>query len=427
MNKLSIRLRIAIAFTLISLFVGGMFSLGIHHFFHAMEDELMSTEMAGKLQLMVEHEIFDNAALGQLGMRIYGSQRYAGQPELSLVPADFKHLSLGFTEVEGKPHSYFVYRQVINGHDYVLVQDQTLFEDGFEKNLYNAVKSGFALTILLGGIVGWFLGKQIIAPIMKLSQLISARKLDSLDAANITSAFSTDEVGKLARAFDETYTHIKDALWRERLFTSDVSHEFRSSLMVIATSCELLLKDKHTGDADYDRLTRISRATNEMQQLIQAFLVIARAERTAENPNAQQPLALIVNEAVQRWQPEFLHKGIVLQVIQRQEAVNAGKTLNADLLLTVLNNLLKNALHYTEQGRVELSFSSDSISVADTGVGISADSQQRIMQPFVRGTDLPMDGLGLGLSLVQRICDHQRWQLHLHSAPGQGSTFTIFF
>ena len=122
MNRISIRLRIAIAFTLISIFVGGMFSLGIHQFFHAMEDELMSTEMDGKLQLIVQHDIFDPATLGQLGMQLYGTQ-----PGLSPTPANFNKASIGFTEIEGKPHSYFVYRQVINGHDYVLVQDQSRF------------------------------------------------------------------------------------------------------------------------------------------------------------------------------------------------------------------------------------------------------------------------------------------------------------
>lgn len=418
MNRISIRLRIAIAFTLISIFVGGMFSLGIHQFFHAMEDELMSTEMDGKLQLIVQHDIFDPATLGQLGMQLYGTQ-----PGLSPTPANFNKASIGFTEIEGKPHSYFVYRQVINGHDYVLVQDQSRFEDGFENNLFKAVKSGFLLTILLGGIVGWFLGKQIIAPILRLSKVITARNANTLDESRIRDEFSSDEVGKLALAFEETYSAAKDALWRERLFTSDVSHEFRSSLMVIATSCELLLQGKQAGDPDYDRLTRIARATSEMQQLIQAFLVIARAERTAENPNAKQTISSIADEAMQRWRLEFERKGIALHLLQRE--ADSALTLNADLLTTVLNNLLKNALNYTEQGRVDLIIAASSVSVADTGMGINLAAQANIMQPFVRGSDLPMDGLGLGLSLVQRICDHQGWKLHLHSATGLGSTFTI--
>lgn len=420
MNKLSIRLRIAIAFTLISIFVSGVFSMGIHQFFHAMEKELMSTEMQGKLQLIVHQGDVDNAFLNQLGMHLYGTQ-----VGLTAVPANFNQVAPGFTEIEGKPASYFVYRQMIAGHDYVLVQDQSMFEDGFESNLFQAVKSGFLLTILLGSVVGWLLGKQIIAPILKLSQLITARKANSLEESSIRDEFSADEVGQLALAFEETYRDVKDALWRERLFTSDVSHEFRSALMVIATSCELLLQGKQQGDVDYDRLTRIARATSEMQQQIQAFLVIARAERTAENPNAKKPLAVIVAEAMKRWKNEFENKGIQLDMRQRDDATFL--TINADLLATVLNNLLKNALNYTEQGRVELITTTDSVSVVDTGIGINLAAQANIMQPFVRGSDLPMDGLGLGLSLVQRICDHQGWKLHLHSAPGQGSTFTISF
>lgn len=408
------------AFTLISIFVAGMFSLGIHQFFHAMEDELMSTEMHGKLQLIVDHGIFDNAALNKLGMHLYGTR-----PGLLSAPANFSQAATGFTEIAGNPVSYFVYRQVLNGDDYLLVQDQSMFEDGFESNLFKVVKSGFLLTILFGGIVGWFLGKQIIAPILRLSKVITERNANTLEETSISAAFSSDEVGQLALAFEETYRDVKDALWRERLFTSDVSHEFRSSLMVIVSSCELLLQGKTPDAQDYERLTRISRATHEMQQLIQAFLMIARAERTAENPNANKPIAQIVQASMQRWQHAFASKGIQLQLVQ--VGADSARMLNADLLSTVLNNLLKNAWHYTEQGKVELIMSADSVSVADTGIGIHLAAQANIMRPFVRGSDLPMDGLGLGLSLVQRICDHQRWHLHLHSAPGQGSTFTIAF
>lgn len=419
MNRISIRWRIVIAFTLITLFVGGAFSLGINQIIHAMEDELISDQMEIKLKLIISNPTHTDASLAKLGLHLF-TPASPEHPELSKHLVNLPH---GFTEVENEPYSYYIYRQTVDGLDYILVQDQSHYEDGFEKNLFIVLKSGLLLIVLLGGLVGWLLVRQILAPIVKLSEVFAKRKQQSLHETAIAEKFSNDEIGSLAQAFEDTYTKVKDALWRERLFTSDVSHEFRSALMVISSSCELLLQDKVNNTADYERITRIARASAEMQQLIQSLLMIARAEHTAINPSQTQSLEHIIDEAFTRWQLAFSEKKIVFNVIKKDTAVE--KKVNADLLFTVLSNLLKNALSYTDSGKVEIILEGHSISVVDTGVGIDLNKQSQMLKPFVRGSELPLDGLGLGLSLIQRICEHQGWRLSLYSEPGHGSTFTI--
>jgi signal transduction histidine kinase len=418
-NKISIRWRIVIAFTLITLFVGGAFSLGINKIIHAMEDELLSNEMDTKLKLIVSNPAHSATTLKKLGLHLFTSDT----PEDPRISQYLVNLRYGFTEVESKPYSYYIYHQKVDGQDYTLVQDQSHYEDGFERNLFIALKSGLLLIVLLGGLVGWLLARQILAPIVKLSKVFTQRKQQSLHETAFAEKFSNDEIGSLAQAFEDTYTKVKDALWRERLFTSDVSHEFRSALMIISSSCELLLQDKITKDAEYERVERIARASAEMQQLIQSLLMIARAEHTAINPSQTQSLEQITDEAFNRWRLPFLEKRIAFNVIKKDVLVE--KKLNADLLLTVLSNLLKNALNYTESGKVEIILEGHSISVADTGVGMDLNKQSQMLKPFVRGSELPLDGLGLGLSLIQRICEHQGWRLSVYSEPGHGSTFTI--
>jgi signal transduction histidine kinase len=401
------------------LFVGGTFSLGINQIIHAMEDELISDQMQVKLKLIVSNPAHTDASLKKLGLHLF-TPTSPEHPELSRHLVNLKH---GFTEVENEPYSYYIYRQTVNGVDYILVQDQSHYEDGFEKNLFIALKSGLLLIVLLGGLVGWLLARQILAPIVKLSEVFAQRKQLSLHETAMTEKFSNDEIGSLAQAFEDTYTKVRDALWRERLFTSDVSHEFRSALMIISSSCELLLQDKVNKDADYERVERIARASAEMQQLIQSLLMIARAEHTAINPTQTQSLEQITHEAFSRWQLPFSEKQIEFNVIKK--GTPAEDKVNADLLLTVLSNLLKNALNYTDSGKVEIILAGNSISVVDTGIGIDIKQQSQVLKPFVRGSELPLDGLGLGLSLIQRICEHQGWRLQLHSEPGSGSTFTI--
>lgn len=81
-------------------------------------------------------------------------------------------------------------------------------------------------------------------------------------------------------------------------------------------------------------------------------------------------------------------------------------------------NLLRNALHYTERGSVRLILERGAFRIEDSGAGIPAEQHERIFQPFVRGAQARGEGLGLGLSLVKRICAKQGWSVSLQSEPG---------
>lgn len=420
MSKVSFRSRIVIAFTLIALFVGGAFTLGIHSIFDQTEHELMSIAMDTKLRLIVSSSDHSNKSLNELGMHLYSSAN--PNPKLPKFLTDIK---AGFSEIKTNPITYFVYRKAIDGIDYTLVMDQSIFEDGFEHNVFLVLRTGLIATIFIGGLVGWFAARQILAPIVKLSETFAQRELNPLAKDTINKEFSDDEIGILAHAFENAYSKIQDSLWRERLFTSDVSHEFRSGLMIISSSCELLLQNKSPADTDYERIVNIAQASSELQQMIQSLLVLARSEITAVNPSKTQSLIQIAEAAFNRWSQDFLEKGINFSVVNLS-ATN-DKKFNADLLLTAISNLLKNALNYTKRGKVEIILKENSISIVDTGIGIDQASQSQVMQPFVRGSNLHLEGLGMGLSLIQRICENQGWTLHLSSELGNGSNFTIIF
>ncbi|HAW63710.1 MAG TPA: sensor histidine kinase, partial [Pseudomonas sp.] len=98
---------------------------------------------------------------------------------------------------------------------------------------------------------------------------------------------------------------------------------------------------------------------------------------------------------------------------------------NHTLLGTVMSNLLRNALHYTDHGQVRLVLERGGFRVEDTGMGIPPDQQERMFQPFVRGAEGRGEGLGLGLSLVRRICAHQGWTVEVQGREPRGSCFSV--
>ena len=90
-----------------------------------------------------------------------------------------------------------------------------------------------------------------------------------------------------------------------------------------------------------------------------------------------------------------------------------------------MNNLLRNAWHYTDSGQVRLCLERGGFRVEDSGSGIAEDQHELIFQPFFRGPQARGEGLGLGLSLVKRICTHQGWRITVENRPSGGSCFRV--
>ncbi len=160
-----------------------------------------------------------------------------------------------------------------------------------------------------------------------------------------------------------------------------------------------------------------------MQALVDTFLLLARARPDQQEVfGGSAGLADVAREQSERWGPPMREKGLAFEVVREGDD---QQTYNHTLLGTVMSNLLRNALHYTEHGQVRLVLEHGGFRVEDTGVGIPVDQQERMFQPFVRGAEGRGEGLGLGLSLVRRICAHQGWTVEVHGREPCGSCFAV--
>jgi signal transduction histidine kinase len=234
--------------------------------------------------------------------------------------------------------------------------------------------------------------------------------------------YAADEVGELAVAFDATLGRLRQALTRERLFTSDVSHELRTPLMVLASSCELLLENPAIDARGRSQVERIARASEEMRELVQTFLMLARAQREDAGASPQQSLSQVAEGLLCVWREPIESKGLRLDFAAGQPTQTR---FNATLLGAVMGNLLRNACHYTEKGFIRLTLTGNGFIVEDSGVGIPEEKREAMFQPFVRGAEKRGEGLGLGLSLVQRICENEGWSVSLSTMEPNGCRFEV--
>ena len=410
--------RIVVAFVLMTILVSGAFSLSIVAVVHFIERHLLSEEMHRELNGILREDIKSGRP-----PRLDAKTRfYASNIPEYAIPERYERLEEGFTELVDDDQAFYVYAQAINDAKYLLVQEQSEFE-AHEQALFNVVLAGFILTVLGAWALGRAMAGRVMRPLSRLAQQVRDRDQLLPTAPPLAPNYPDDEVGQLASAFDSTLGQLRQSLERERLFTSDVSHELRTPLMVITTSCELL-EQAPLEPRQREQLRRIESASGEMRELAQTFLQLARGRVDETDFAASVSLRQEAERQRKRWSQLVRAKGLGFECIE--EAPDDGRY-NPTLLGTVMTNLLRNALHYTDQGYIRLVLEADGFRVEDSGAGVAQDQHDLIFQPFVRGTQARGEGLGLGLSLVKRICAHEGWSIAVHDLSPTGSCFRVRF
>ncbi|MCS3837525.1 signal transduction histidine kinase [Pseudomonas sp. JAI111] len=416
--KQSLAQRIIIAFALMSALVAGAFAMGIVATVHLVEEKLISAGLGGDLQrLLLMDSVSDWSHRPEPDQLFY----FSGGPGDFALPKDLRNLDAGFHEVFRENLSYHAMVEIVDGRRYVLLQDQSDFEER-ERVLFAVVLVGFVLSLALAVFLGWILARKVMAPVVRLARQVRHRDQLLGLAPPLAPDYAADEVGELAVAFDATLGRLRQALTRERLFTSDVSHELRTPLMVLASSCELLLENPHLDPRGHAQVERIARACEEMRELVQTFLMLARAQREDASMSPQQSVRQIADGLLNLWREPIETKGLKL-IFEPGDPQDTGY--NATLLHAVMGNLLRNALHYTEDGFIRLTLTATGFIVEDSGVGIPEDKREAMFEPFVRGSEKRGEGLGLGLSLVQRICENQGWSVSLTNMEPNGCRFEV--
>ncbi len=408
--------RIVIAFTLTTLVVSGAFALGIVGVVHFIEEQLVTEELSRDLDIVLNEDL----PAGRSPQLDASTHFFASHLPEHPMPDVFAALAEGFTELVRDDEAYYVYVRDIGDNRYVLVQEQHEFE-ARENALFNVVLAGFLLSVVGAWLLGRLMANRVMAPVSRLANQVRHRDQLHPLAPPLALQYPDDEVGHLAAAFDSTLGQLRQTLERERLFTADVSHELRTPLMVVLGACELLEQAELPPRAQR-QAARIHRAAEEMQDLVETFLMLARARPQQASFAGNTSLKSVAAEQSERWAPLLAEKGLAfeLQVEEEDSAVY-----NHTLLGAVMSNLLRNALHYTDRGTVRLILGSGGFRVEDSGVGIPLAEQERMFQPFVRGAEERGEGLGLGLSLVKRICAHQGWDVGVTPRQPQGSCFQV--
>jgi signal transduction histidine kinase len=217
-------------------------------------------------------------------------------------------------------------------------------------------------------------------------------------------------------------------------FLAVMSHELRTPLNAILGYSELVEMGVHgpVSEGQREAMTRIRRSGQHLLALVNNVLNLERAETgTIETEFVALQITQLFEDADALTRPQAEAKGITLTVEMPPADVMAlGEK---DKAQQVLVNLLSNAVKFTPRGgwiTVSCVVDADSVAlrVSDSGVGIPADSLDRVFEPFVQletGLTRRAEGAGLGLAISRRLARLMGGDLTAESEVGQGSTFTL--
>lgn len=294
-------------------------------------------------------------------------------------------------------------------------------------NILTAVLLPCLLVVTVAG--GWGIAHLTFRPMEQIIGAADAINDDRDLSARIGLKKGPIEMRRLSRSFDSLFARLEKSFHAERQFTSDASHELRTPITVILAECDRARRKCETKEDFLQSIAVIEEQGQHMSQLVQELLGLTRLQQgTTRYPLQRADVSGFVTACCEEFVPAD-DRGITLTT-DIQPEVQA--TFNPSLLQRAVYNLLQNAYKYGKPGghitvTLREAGHGAALSVADDGIGIAPEDQEKIWQRFWQADPSRSEdgGSGLGLSMVQEIAAFHGGRATVDSTPGQGSTFTI--
>ena len=321
-------------------------------------------------------------------------------------------------------------RTAINGGDYILEMGTAITpaETALHKLIVTLLFS-LPVIVLIAATGGAFLVRHALRPVEIMrttAEQISFGKLRQ----RLPLSHSGDAIDQLAQTLNKMLDRLDLAYEQASRFSADASHEIRTPLSIMRGEIENILNKP---PADWrDRIGSVLEETERLSLIVESLFSLARLDAgEAKIRNEHCDLAELVRSTLDQMRLMADEKNISVTVDAPKPVYVRG---DAARLRQVIVNLLDNAIKYTLPGgsvtiSAQATGPSASLTVKDNGVGIPADALPHIFERFYRAdkvrsrTSIP--GAGLGLSIVQAICQAHGGSINAASQEGAGTTLAI--
>lgn len=338
-------------------------------------------------------------------------------------------------------HEYAVHAIPLSGRDNQLLGTLLVASSRAElARITSFIRTAGALAaaggILLGVLLGWWATRNISRPVQKL--VAGAQKVAGGNWDTRVYLFSDDEIGKLAKAFNQMTSQLLDqreqlvqaervAAWRE--LARRLAHELKNPLFPLQITVENMQRARTACPEQFDEVfDESSRAI--LAELGNLKKIISRFSDFAKMPQPEIEeidVNQITREVLGLFDSQFVRPENPVNCEARLDGTISRIRADPEQIRRVLQNLILNALDAMPKGgKLEVQTRDDGdgviLEVADSGVGLTQEERERIFTPYYT---TKQHGTGLGLAIVQSIISDHGGRISVESQAGAGTRFRI--
>ena len=274
-----------------------------------------------------------------------------------------------------------------------------------------------AAGVLLALGLGFFIARGALRPLEEVTNEIE-EVAETNDMRHRIDAGGVDELGRLRRVFNRLLSTVESSQALQRQLVVDASHELRTPLTSLRTNAQVLSRADELSAEDLHQLTHdMVTQVDELAALVTDLGELARGERS-EGPLESLRLDEIVDECVDTARTYARIREITIES-QVEPSIVLGRH---DRLVRALSNLLTNAVKFTPGGgSIFVSTSNGTVTVCDSGPGISEEDRAFVFDRFWRSASArALPGSGLGLSIVAQVVAELQGTVSVDGDPTLG-------
>lgn len=301
----------------------------------------------------------------------------------------------------------------------------------FMQQMLLSLMIAIPLVLSLSAAGGLFLANRALSPVVAITA--TARQISADDLSQrLNLNLPDDEIGRLARTFDDMLARLDDAFQREHQLTSDVSHELRTPLAMLKTQLSLARSRPRDASELIQMMQGMEGDVNRMTHLIDQMLTLARIEQRGFHQRITFDMGILIENIVSHFQDMATahHVRLVFEHHTAHVWMIEG---DIESLRQVVSNLIDNAIKYANVGGlIHISISRVGeemvIVVSNTGDGIDAEHIPHLFERFYRVDSARArhtGGFGLGLAIAQAIIQAHHGKITVESQLEQGTSFIV--
>lgn len=301
----------------------------------------------------------------------------------------------------------------------------TSYLNGLKQTMWTVFSTLGLLSLIGSFVVGYFLARSTLNPMIKLAKIIESMDVDKLDKTLEAEGHPQDEIVLFINKFNEMILQIRNMSSRQKAFIANASHELKTPLTRAITTLEVLQITPETKN----EVQLVKEDLFYLDTLLENLLFLTKLKKNDQVMTKKHKIILedIFISLKKYFKNKLLEKEITL-VTNFPSSIET--VLPSEYLEIILSNLLSNSIKYSQSKSsisvlIKIDFKTI-IEIKDQGIGMTEEEVSHMFDRFYRGKTVHKEhGHGIGLSIVKQICDIYKLPIIVRSEKEKGTVIRL--